>query len=201
MRAAAGDPASGRRNRPGSPAFTQARAATEIRPEPRPESRTTGVCPRQPQVWPWAAAAPARARAQSRSMPRSPLLATHLRSRLAAPGRERLLIALRRPVQVRRALHTFRRQRLVKLRREPSMRPRACGGRCIGGPGGKQGLPEGRRTPIWRGVSRPPEQPDCRAYRMPDRENQQPIAGRGLGPEAVLASGLVRGMAGSRRLR
>jgi hypothetical protein len=36
---------------------------------------------------------------------------------------------------------------------------------------------------------------------MPDRENQQPNVGMGLGPGAVLASGLVRGVAGSRRLR
>ena len=80
------------------PAFMQASPATEIRPDPRPETRTTGVCPRRPRSWPSAAGVPARTRPRSRSTPRSPPLASHLRPRLAAPGRDRVLVSLRGPV-------------------------------------------------------------------------------------------------------
>ena len=95
---AAGGPASGRRTGPA--------AQPSRRPGPPPRSaripgRRPGPqgCARGgPRCGPSAAAVPARTRPRSRSTPRSPPLASYLRPRLAAPGRDGVLVPLRGPV-------------------------------------------------------------------------------------------------------
>jgi hypothetical protein len=78
-------------------------ARASRRPGPRP--RSAGDADHRgvrggPRCGPWAPAARGRTRPHSRSTPRSPSLASHLRLRLAAPGRDRVLVQLGGPVRL-----------------------------------------------------------------------------------------------------